>query len=250
MNHAKKIELISELLSEFSSIQNNADTVYHNKVEIYVRKIFGDNSHYLEKINKILYSPIFRTNLTTNDEFIKAWKQGMSELKSFLITMKSELEFDKNFENEKNKLNCLLLFPYNKERMLIQNFIEKNLTNSKICIQKDDSKRIRNTFIHTGLTLQETLLSSLKSMDLIIADITENNPNILYEIGFAHALKKPTILISQNKLSHVSILLGFQVIIYQKDALETLLKYLKYNILRLISLDSKFGLKETDMRWG
>lgn len=33
---------------------------------------------------------------------------------------------------------------------------------------------------------------------LIIADITPSNPNVFYEVGFAHALNKPTILIAEK----------------------------------------------------
>jgi predicted nucleotide-binding protein len=35
----------------------------------------------------------------------------------------------------------------------------------------------------------------LTSADLVIADISEGNPNVLYELGYAHALRKNTILL-------------------------------------------------------
>lgn len=34
---------------------------------------------------------------------------------------------------------------------------------------------------------------------LVIADVTGNNPNVFYEVGFAHGIKKRVILISQRK---------------------------------------------------
>jgi nucleoside 2-deoxyribosyltransferase len=34
--------------------------------------------------------------------------------------------------------------------------------------------------------------------DLIIADLTGRNPNVFYELGYAHALHKNTILITQS----------------------------------------------------
>ena len=34
--------------------------------------------------------------------------------------------------------------------------------------------------------------------DVVIADITPANPNVYYEVGYAHALSKPTILIAEK----------------------------------------------------
>src|SRR5215211_6820123 len=34
--------------------------------------------------------------------------------------------------------------------------------------------------------------------DLVIADITGSDPNVMYEIGIAHALRKPTLLIGRR----------------------------------------------------
>lgn len=35
---------------------------------------------------------------------------------------------------------------------------------------------------------------------LVVADITGNNPNVFYEVGFAHGIRKPVVLISQKKI--------------------------------------------------
>jgi hypothetical protein len=34
---------------------------------------------------------------------------------------------------------------------------------------------------------------------LIVADCTDRNPNVFYEIGLAHAIGKPTILLTQRE---------------------------------------------------
>lgn len=39
---------------------------------------------------------------------------------------------------------------------------------------------------------------AINESDLVIADITPRNPNVFYEIGYAHALNKPTIFIAER----------------------------------------------------
>ncbi len=45
----------------------------------------------------------------------------------------------------------------------------------------------------------EHILDSLNRSELVIADITDKNPNVLYELGVRHTLGGPAILISQKK---------------------------------------------------
>lgn len=44
----------------------------------------------------------------------------------------------------------------------------------------------------------EQVYEALQDADIIIADVSFSNPNVLYELGFAHAIQKPCILIAQG----------------------------------------------------
>lgn len=48
----------------------------------------------------------------------------------------------------------------------------------------------------------EDILDHLNRADLVIADLTDRNPNVFYELGVRHALRRGTILITQ-KIAHV-----------------------------------------------
>ena len=78
------------------------------------------------------------------------------------------------------------------------------------------------------------IVTSIVRSELVIANIDGRNPNVYYELGIAHALGKPTILISRSNFSEEEI--GFdirqkRIIIYKnKDDLE---KQLLYQINRL-----------------
>jgi nucleoside 2-deoxyribosyltransferase len=42
----------------------------------------------------------------------------------------------------------------------------------------------------------------LNRADVVIADLTDKNPNVFYELGVRHALRNATVLITQN-MDHV-----------------------------------------------
>ena len=70
--------------------------------------------------------------------------------------------------------------------------------------------------IRPGAELTSIILDGIRRADLIIADVSRENPNVLYEIGFAHALRKPTILLFDTKSNErlPSDLAGLEFITY------------------------------------
>ena len=47
-------------------------------------------------------------------------------------------------------------------------------------------------------SILQDIICSIVSCDLIVADLTGANPNVFYELGLAHALRKPVILLTQD----------------------------------------------------
>ena len=47
-------------------------------------------------------------------------------------------------------------------------------------------------------SILERVYNQISKADFIIADMTNRNPNVFYEVGYAHALGKRTILLTQN----------------------------------------------------
>ena len=78
--------------------------------------------------------------------------------------------------------------------------------------------------IRPGAEMTSSILDSIRRADLIIADVSRQNANVFYEVGFAHALRKPTILLFNNKTDvHLpSDLAGLQYIVYDPANLRTL----------------------------
>lgn len=57
-----------------------------------------------------------------------------------------------------------------------------------------------------------------KEAKVILADLTNKNPNVFYELGLAHALAKPAVLITQNIEDVPFDLRGLRIIEYNKNA--------------------------------
>jgi len=49
-----------------------------------------------------------------------------------------------------------------------------------------------------GQSIPERVLERLRAADLVIADLTDKNPNVFYEVGYRHARNLPVILMTQG----------------------------------------------------
>lgn len=57
-------------------------------------------------------------------------------------------------------------------------------------------KATRADEVYTSSSIIQDIVREISSAAIIIADITMDNPNVFYELGYAHALQKPTILLA------------------------------------------------------
>lgn len=87
-----------------------------------------------------------------------------------------------------------------------------------------------------GIILQD-IVNSLLDSDLVIAEVTPPNPNVSYELGYAHALEKPTVLLARRGGELPFDISGYRVIFYDdtiggKSQVETTLDKHLANIKR------------------
>ena len=87
-----------------------------------------------------------------------------------------------------------------------------------------------------GIVLQD-IINGLLDSDLVIAEVTPPNPNVFYELGYAHALEKPTVLLARRGGDLPFDISGYRVIFYDdtiagKPQVETTLDRHLANIKR------------------
>jgi predicted nucleotide-binding protein len=115
------------------------------------------------------------------------------------------------------KNRCFIVTPFDPAGFRIRDAISRALREISIEVTGADQ-------MPHGESLIESITQSIESADIIIADLTRQNPNVMYEVGFAHALRKPTLIIvsKEQKKALPSNLMGWLFIVYDPSNLRSL----------------------------
>lgn len=89
---------------------------------------------------------------------------------------------------------CFVVCPIDKDGSDVRKRSDKLLKHiiKPVC-SKLDFECIRVDELNRNDSLTDTIIDYLKTSDLVIADLTDHNPNAFYEIGYRSALNKPII---------------------------------------------------------
>ena len=146
------------------------------------------------------------------------------------------------------------IFTYNEADSVINNIhvkVEKPTAFAIMKYEKDFDELYQEVIVHvckdygyschradefyTSSAIIQDIIKEIANASLIIADITMDNPNVFYELGYAHALHKPTILLAdKGKRDRLPFdISGYRTIFYEntiggKKEIENLLcKYIE-----------------------
>src|SRR5260370_3627433 len=86
--------------------------------------------------------------------------------------------------------------------------------------------------------LPSVLWQTLKNARCVIADLTGRNPNVYYELGLAHAIGKPTVLITASIEDVPFDLQHLRIIRYDRNELGPNLRRHISNALHQINKDA------------
>ncbi len=96
---------------------------------------------------------------------------------------------------------------------IYNDFIKKPLEAIGYSIKRADD-------IFKSSSIMEDIIRSIREADIIIADLTDKNPNVFYELGRAHEGEKYVIQICQKKTEIPFDLGHIRTIIYNEDPYE------------------------------
>ena len=97
----------------------------------------------------------------------------------------------KNLPAEDAKL-IFVLMPFAEEHREIYDDVIKPLANEM------GLKAIRADEIFGSKAIMEDILKAIAESKIIIADVTNRNPNVFYELGISHTVKDDVIIITQT----------------------------------------------------
>lgn len=125
--------------------------------------------------------------------------------------------------NEPNeKIDVFVLMPFNANLVNVYtNHIRKLGAELKLNIRRGDE-------IFDARPFMEKVWNGICAAELILADCTEKNPNVFYEIGMAHTVGKKVVLITRSEEDIPSDIRHFDYILYTNDleGVEVLIKRL------------------------
>ncbi|MBK9005734.1 MAG: hypothetical protein IPM31_01950 [Anaerolineae bacterium] len=87
---------------------------------------------------------------------------------------------------------CFLIMPFNPELRNVYDAIEG------IVVDKCGLKCVRPDKLSGSNRITSDIWKFVNESRFVIADLTDRNPNVFYEVGIAHARNKPVIFITQN----------------------------------------------------
>jgi nucleoside 2-deoxyribosyltransferase len=129
-------------------------------------------------------------------------------------------------------LNCFVIMPFDPSfddvYSMIKLSVESAFADQEIkCFRLDEAKPAGR--------ITDRLLKELESSSICVADLTGNKPNVMWEVGYAMALSKPLLIITQETTSLPFDLKDMQSLQYDRNHLSASLgKALKQSLIDTI----------------
>ncbi len=92
-------------------------------------------------------------------------------------------------------MNCFVIMPFSEEFDDVYATIKASVAN---VVQPPDGRCFRLDETRPAGPITNRLLTELRSASLCVADLTGNNPNVMWEVGYAMAWGCPTIIVTQR----------------------------------------------------
>jgi len=168
----------------------------------------------------------FIANITIKIRATESFYQDVgAELDNLIYLLRKN---DISIEGNQSGPYLFVLLPFEERFFSIYEAVIKPVAKELGCITKH-AKDINKVDV-----IIDSIYTEIAKSDFLIADASERNPNVFYEIGYAHALRKKVIILVQNPKDIPFDIRGFRYIEYDPNSRnllsETLRNFIKETI--------------------
>lgn len=123
------------------------------------------------------------------------------------------------------RATCFFVMPFSKELNYFYLYLKKHIeSNYPLEVERGDTRRLTRPLL-------QKIMGQIRRSRLVIADITGANPNVLYEVGLAHADKKPVLFLTQDPPEQAPVdLRQFDFIAYELGDADGLIRQLDVSL--------------------
>jgi len=89
--------------------------------------------------------------------------------------------------------NCFVIMPFRPELGFFYRSVKAHIQQAfpEVTVERGDDRVLTRPIL-------EKIVDFIRQADVVIADCSGRNPNVFYELGIAHALDKPVVLITSD----------------------------------------------------
>jgi predicted nucleotide-binding protein len=197
-----RIELIEEIIEQAKKLaygDNNLDLVV-KRTEMMIRKLFGDNSHYINTLKLIRYHPMMYTLDSPDSVFRRSFNSGKLELLNLLDVIKEDVSLDITLnpnttilDKDMNPLNSnvFIVHGHNEEMKLSVALTIKKLGLNPIILHEQPNKgrTIIEKFTENSDVLYAIVILSADDIAYLSTDSPKKakfraRQNVIFELGF------------------------------------------------------------------
>ncbi|GAA0103295.1 hypothetical protein UT300012_40120 [Paraclostridium bifermentans] len=137
-------------------------------------------------------------------------------------------------KNQESKKICFIITPIGSESDPIRRHIDGiiDAVIEPVLLDKEYTSIVAHRISLTG-SINKQVINGIYNADLIIANLTELNPNVMYELAFAHSIGKPTITIAEDGKGRLPFDISTERTIFYKNDFKGSLE-LKENLIEMI----------------
>lgn len=237
-NHATRV-LTSKLVNRYE--------IWAAPIRVFLRKYSYETAKHFDDCFEATKSYVLQsrvgTDLTPNvwrNLFVKEFTSLIELQKKIIMDADAKFNFRRlNFFCYKNNETCSIPARFNSKLIFVlmpfsDDYTDVYEVGIKPIVESFKLLAVRADEIqHSREILCGSICQPIQECKFLIADLSERNPNVFYELGLAHGFEKEIILLSNNIDDVPFDLRGMNIIIYNNVSI--LRKKLKYRMTSLIN---------------